>query len=42
MKEITSGNLFEEVVHIMERLRSSEGCPWDKEQDHQSIKGDNK
>ncbi len=26
------------LVEIMARLRSSQGCPWDREQDHQSLK----
>ncbi|SKC91168.1 bifunctional methyltransferase/pyrophosphohydrolase YabN [Maledivibacter halophilus] len=26
------------LVSIMKKLRSKEGCPWDKEQDHQSLK----
>lgn len=29
---------FEELVRIMERLRGPGGCPWDREQTHQSIK----
>ncbi|HID05839.1 MAG TPA: nucleoside triphosphate pyrophosphohydrolase [Armatimonadetes bacterium] len=32
------GQLFEELVQLMERLRSSDGCPWDREQTHESIK----
>lgn len=30
--------LFGELVRIMERLRGSGGCPWDREQTHRSIK----
>ncbi len=30
---------FNKLLEIMELLRSEEGCPWDKEQTHQSIKG---
>lgn len=30
--------LFGELVEIMAVLRGSEGCPWDKEQTHQSLK----
>lgn len=26
------------LVHIMARLRGEGGCPWDREQDHQSLK----
>lgn len=31
------GNKFEELVAIMRRLRSEDGCPWDKEQTPESI-----
>src|SRR5262245_28841013 len=30
---------FEELVALVARLRSPEGCPWDREQSHESIKG---
>jgi NTP pyrophosphatase (non-canonical NTP hydrolase) len=30
--------LFGELVRIMARLRGENGCPWDREQTHQSIK----
>jgi len=26
-----------DMVHLMGKLRSPEGCPWDREQDHQSL-----
>ncbi len=29
---------FNKLLKIMERLRSENGCPWDREQTHQSIK----
>ena len=29
---------FEDLVEIMKLLRSPEGCPWDREQDHKSIR----
>lgn len=29
---------FEQLRKIMERLRAPDGCPWDREQTHQSIK----
>ena len=29
---------FEDLVKIMQVLRSEEGCPWDREQDHHSIR----
>lgn len=31
---------FERLVEIMEILRSENGCPWDREQTHESIKND--
>lgn len=33
-----SGKLFAILISIMSRLRSSEGCIWDREQDHKTIK----
>jgi len=30
---------FQKLIEIMAKLRSPEGCPWDKEQTHDSIKG---
>jgi tetrapyrrole methylase family protein/MazG family protein len=32
------GQLFEELISVMARLRGDEGCPWDREQDHASLK----
>lgn len=29
---------FQQLVDIMAKLRSKEGCPWDKEQTHESLK----
>ena len=29
---------IEDLLRIMEILRSREGCPWDREQDHHSIR----
>lgn len=29
---------FEDLIGIMARLRAPDGCPWDREQTHQSIK----
>jgi len=29
--------LFAELISIMSRLRSPEGCPWDKRQDHKTL-----
>ncbi len=31
---------FEDLVEIMEILRSENGCPWDREQDHHTIRKD--
>lgn len=31
-------NYFKELVDLMVRLRGDEGCPWDKEQTHESLK----
>ncbi|MBN2030027.1 nucleoside triphosphate pyrophosphohydrolase [bacterium] len=32
------GTAFEKLVNIMAKLRSPEGCPWDREQTHKSLK----
>ncbi len=32
------GNGFERLIEIMASLRGDKGCPWDKEQTHQSLK----
>lgn len=32
-------NKFETLVEIIARLRAPDGCPWDREQTHHSIKG---
>jgi len=32
------GSEFEKLVEIIARLRSENGCPWDREQTHESIK----
>jgi len=29
---------FDTLVNVMAKLRSPEGCPWDREQDHRSLK----
>lgn len=34
----TSGEQFDALVRIMERLRGDDGCPWDREQTHQTLK----
>ena len=35
---MAAADQFSELVRIMERLRAPGGCPWDREQDHASIK----
>lgn len=32
------GEEFEKLVEVMTRLRASDGCPWDREQTHESLK----
>lgn len=29
---------FDDLVHIIEELRSERGCPWDREQTYESLK----
>ena len=29
---------FNDLLHVMERLRAENGCPWDREQTHESLK----
>ena len=29
---------IDELLEVMARLRGPEGCPWDREQDHKSIR----
>jgi len=36
--EKQAGEAFEELVRIVDRLRSPGGCPWDREQTHESLK----
>ena len=31
---------IDDLVEILKILRSPEGCPWDREQDHKSIRRD--
>jgi tetrapyrrole methylase family protein/MazG family protein len=35
MSDVTK---WQRLVEIMARLRATDGCPWDKEQDHRSLK----
>ena len=37
-KQKNTGELFEELVGVMARLRGEGGCPWDREQTHASLK----
>jgi len=37
-QEREAGEAFEELVRIIDRLRSPGGCPWDREQTHESLK----
>ena len=39
-KEFTERNrfIFSDLLHIMERLRLPDGCPWDRIQTHESIR----
>ncbi len=36
--EDKSTSLFHDLVELMRKLRSKDGCPWDKEQSHESLK----
>jgi len=29
--------MWDELIEVMRKLRSQEGCPWDKEQTHKSL-----
>jgi MazG family protein len=35
---MSAADAFKELVEIMQRLRAPGGCPWDREQNHASIK----
>lgn len=37
-KNLENTKDFNDLVHIMEILRGEDGCPWDREQTHDSIK----
>lgn len=34
----SSGSRFDELVEIMRRLRAPDGCPWDREQTHRTLR----
>src|SRR5207249_863297 len=36
-KHLTPGQWFEKLVDVQARLRAANGCPWDREQTHQSL-----
>ena len=33
-----AGRITGDLIEVMSRLRSEDGCPWDKKQDHQSLR----
>src|ERR1700681_3728441 len=37
-KKLTPGQWFEKLVAVQARLRAPNGCPWDREQTHQSLR----
>jgi MazG family protein len=37
-KQLTPGQWFEKLVDVQARLRAPKGCPWDREQTHQSLR----
>src|ERR1700745_2347012 len=37
-KKLTSGEWFERLVELQARLRAPNGCPWDREQTHASLR----
>ena len=40
LQKADMGYGFEDLIMLVEVLRSSEGCPWDREQTHKSIRKD--
>jgi len=38
MKQLTPAEWFEKLVAVQARLRAPKGCPWDREQTHQSLR----
>ena len=40
LEKACEGYSFEDLITVVEVLRSEEGCPWDREQDHKSIRRD--
>lgn len=37
-KQLTPGQWFEKLVAVQARLRAPDGCPWDREQTHRSLR----
>src|SRR5438309_1157332 len=37
-RKLTPGQWFEKLVAVQARLRAPNGCPWDREQTHQSLR----
>lgn len=37
-KQLTPGQWFDKLVAVQARLRAPDGCPWDREQTHQSLR----
>lgn len=37
-RQLTSGAWFEKLVALQKRLRAPNGCPWDREQTHRSLR----
>jgi tetrapyrrole methylase family protein / MazG family protein len=37
-KQLSAGDWFEKLVAIQKRLRDPGGCPWDREQSHQTLR----
>src|SRR5215467_6198779 len=38
VKHLTPGEWFEKLVAVQARLRRPKGCPWDREQTHQTLR----
>lgn len=38
LRKMAAGKRFEQLVALQKRLRAPNGCPWDREQTHQSLK----
>lgn len=38
LKHLTPGEWFEKLVAVQARLRAPKGCPWDREQTHQTLR----